>query len=162
MIDSQLIVRTYLQLCTRSTSSCWNMRLIPSRKDDDSNDVEKNCWRKWSARILTTMQSANKMINELPRKHWLKNRWSTINNLLRNNYRPALSSPKFAKSPCDIISNLSLDQDKFPSQFQQVQVTLLLKKAGRDVDDSASYRPISNLNTIWKIIKRLLAENITT
>ena len=35
------------------------------------------------------------------------------------------------------------------------QITPILKKPGLDVDDPASYRPISNLNTISKILKRL-------
>ena len=35
------------------------------------------------------------------------------------------------------------------------QITPILKKPGLDVDDPASYRPISNLNTISKILERL-------
>ena len=53
------------------------------------------------------------------------------------------------------LANLSFDQGKFPSQFKQAQVTPLLKKPGMDVDDPASYRPISDLNTISKIVERL-------
>ncbi len=53
------------------------------------------------------------------------------------------------------LANLSFAEGCFPRRFKQAQVTPLLKKVGMDVDDPASYRPISNLNTISKIIERL-------
>ena len=40
------------------------------------------------------------------------------------------------------------------------QVTPLLKKQGLDVDSSASYRPISNLNSISKILEKLFATRL--
>lgn len=53
------------------------------------------------------------------------------------------------------LANLSFEQGRFPTQFKQAQITPLLKKAGMDINDPASYRPISNLNTISKIVERL-------
>ena len=35
------------------------------------------------------------------------------------------------------------------------QITPLIKKFGLDPEDSTSYRPISNLNTISKVLERL-------
>ena len=53
------------------------------------------------------------------------------------------------------LANLSFREGCFPCQFKQAQVTPLLKKAGLDENDPSNYRPISNLNTIRKIIERL-------
>jgi hypothetical protein len=53
------------------------------------------------------------------------------------------------------LANLSFAEGWFPGQFKLAQVTPLLKKAGLDTSDPANYRPISNLNTISKIIERL-------
>ena len=54
------------------------------------------------------------------------------------------------------LANLSFAEGRFPVQFKLAQVTPLLKKAGLDTSDPANYRPISNLNTISKIIERLV------
>ena len=54
------------------------------------------------------------------------------------------------------LTNLSFAEGRFPGQFKLAQVTPLLKKAGLDTSDPANYRPISNLNTISKIIERLV------
>jgi hypothetical protein len=53
------------------------------------------------------------------------------------------------------LANLSFAEGCFPAQFKLAQVTPLLKKPGLDASDPANYRPISNLNTIGKIIERL-------
>jgi len=50
---------------------------------------------------------------------------------------------------------MSFSQGRFPTQFKLAQVSPLLKKAGMDVNDPASFRPIYNLNTISKILERL-------
>ena len=54
------------------------------------------------------------------------------------------------------LVNLSFADGRFPGQFKLAQVTPLLKKAGLDTSDPANYRPISNPNTISKIIERLV------
>jgi len=49
-----------------------------------------------------------------------------------------------------------LQSGPFPdTQFKLAQVSPILKKAEMDVNDTASFKPISNLNTISKIIERL-------
>ena len=53
------------------------------------------------------------------------------------------------------LANLSFSTGTFPTQFKIAQVTPLLKKPNLDSNDPASYRPISNLNTIGKILERL-------
>jgi len=47
------------------------------------------------------------------------------------------------------LANMSFSQGRFPTQFKLTQVSPLLKKAGMDVNEPASFRPISNLNTIF-------------
>ena len=54
------------------------------------------------------------------------------------------------------LVNLSFSEGCFPQQFKKVQVTPLLKREGLDKDTTANYRPISNHNTISKIIERLI------
>jgi len=54
------------------------------------------------------------------------------------------------------LANLSFAEGRFPGQFKLAQVTPLLKKIGLDATDPANYCPISNLNTISKIIERLV------
>ena len=59
---------------------------------------------------------------------------------------------------CSIIArlaNLSFKEGSFPSRFKVAQITPLIKKFGLDPEDPASYRPISNLNTISKVLERL-------
>ena len=53
------------------------------------------------------------------------------------------------------LANLSFSEGCFPSRFKIAEVRPLLKKPGLDESDPANYRPISNLNTISKVIERL-------
>ena len=54
------------------------------------------------------------------------------------------------------VANLSLSEGCFPSGFKMEQVSPLLKKPGLDCTDPANYRPISNLSTVSKLVKRLV------
>ena len=54
------------------------------------------------------------------------------------------------------LANISFKDGVFPSVFKTAQVLLLLKKPGLDRLEPANYRPISNLNTISKVIERLV------
>ena len=58
------------------------------------------------------------------------------------------------------LANLSFDHAIFPMRFKTAQVTPLLKKHGLDKDDPINYRPISNLNTVSKILERLVLARI--
>jgi hypothetical protein len=59
------------------------------------------------------------------------------------------------------LANLSFEQSMFPDRFKAAMVTPLLKKEGIDASDPANYRPISNLNTISKILERLFLARLT-
>ena len=52
-------------------------------------------------------------------------------------------------------ANLSFAEGLFPLQFKTAQVTPIVIKTGFDTSNPASYRPISNLNTISKVLERL-------
>ena len=53
------------------------------------------------------------------------------------------------------LVNLSFSEGLFQIQFKTEQVTPIFKKTDLDPSNPASYRPISNLNTISKILERL-------
>ena len=86
------------------------------------------------------------------------------------NSMPQKSSPmdfmptSLLKSCADIfvpiicrLANLSFAEGHFPRIFKTAQVTPLIKKPGMDPDAPGSYRPISNLNTVSKILEKLFA-----
>jgi retron-type reverse transcriptase len=71
---------------------------------------------------------------------------------------PASIIKPCSKSFSIIISNLannSFAQGRFPLHYKQAQITPILKKPQLNPDDLANYRPISNLNTLSKILERL-------
>jgi len=53
-------------------------------------------------------------------------------------------------------ANLSFSQGWFPAGFKTAQVLPLLKKPSLDKEQISSYRPISNLTTVSKVIERLV------
>jgi len=52
------------------------------------------------------------------------------------------------------LANLSFSEGRFPAKFKSASVTPLLKSDHLDQTAPASYRPISNLNFISKILER--------
>ena len=58
------------------------------------------------------------------------------------------------------LANLSFGEGKFPSKFARAQVTPILKKDGLDPEIPSNYRPISNLNTLSKILERLFLSRL--
>ena len=86
---------------------------------------------------------------------------------------PNKSSPRdvlptcLLKSCADVIAplisrlaNLSFDTGEFPTAFKTALVLPLLKKPGLEKSTPANYRPISNLNTISKIVERLVLRRL--
>ena len=53
------------------------------------------------------------------------------------------------------LANLSFTEGTFPDLFKLGHITPLIKKPGSDITDPANYRPITNLNTIGKLLERL-------
>ena len=64
------------------------------------------------------------------------------------------------------LANWSFEEGIFPSSFKTAQITPILKKPSLDPEDPSSYRPISNLRTISKLLERLvhsrLAQHLIT
>jgi len=54
------------------------------------------------------------------------------------------------------LAQLSFREGVFPSAYKTAHVSPLLKKSGLNRSDPANYRPISNLNTVSKVIERLV------
>ena len=60
------------------------------------------------------------------------------------------------------LANKSFLDGSFPQTFKSAQVKPLLKKSRLDPDNPSNYRPISNLNTISKILERLFLSRLRT
>jgi len=58
------------------------------------------------------------------------------------------------------LFNWSLEHGVVPSTFKSAYITPLLKKADVDPADPDSYRPISNLSVISKLLERLVAKQL--
>ena len=54
------------------------------------------------------------------------------------------------------MANLSFRECRFPAVFKTAEVLPLLKKPSLDKEQMDSYRPISNLTTVSKVIERLV------
>src|SRR6202142_2627242 len=63
--------------------------------------------------------------------------------------------------PITTFINLSLSEGTFPTSFKNALIKPLLKKYCLSNEDLASYRPISNLNFISKILERIIHNRIT-
>lgn len=59
------------------------------------------------------------------------------------------------------LFNRSLVDGSFPTSFKDSFLTPIVKKAGLDEADPSSYRPISNLSYISKLLERLVAQQLT-
>ena len=60
------------------------------------------------------------------------------------------------------LCNLSLQTGTFPAGLKQARVLPLLKKPTLDPDATSSYRPISNLSYLSKIIERVVVRRFNT
>ena len=64
--------------------------------------------------------------------------------------------------PITIIVNLSLSEGSFPTTFMHALVKPLLKKHNLPQDELSSYRPISNLNFISRVLERIIHARISS
>ena len=62
--------------------------------------------------------------------------------------------------PITNIVNASLCSDLFPDDFKQAQVNPLLKKSTLSKENLNSYRPISNLHFIFKVLEKVVASHL--
>src|SRR6188508_2602284 len=62
--------------------------------------------------------------------------------------------------PITNIINLALSEGIFPQSFKSASVRPLLKKHNLPTDDLSSYRPISNLNFVSKVLERIIHSRI--
>ena len=58
--------------------------------------------------------------------------------------------------------NLSIGQGEFPNKFKTAVVRPLLKKPDLPKDDLGSYRPVSNLLFLSKVIERIVFNRLNT
>ena len=70
--------------------------------------------------------------------------------------------------PCNIqhapflcrLVGWSLENGCVPLRMKSAYITPILKKAGMDTTDPKSYRPISNLSVLSKLLERLVAKQL--
>ena len=98
-----------------------------------------------------TIPEVTKIINSMPSKSSPLDYLPT--SLLKS------CSGIFAPIICN-LANLSFMEGHFPDSFKMAQILPLLKKPGLDEESPASYRPISNLNTLSKILEKLFAARL--
>jgi Reverse transcriptase (RNA-dependent DNA polymerase) len=60
---------------------------------------------------------------------------------------------------CELF-NRSMLTGQFPATFKQAFITPVIKKSGLDAADVGSYRPISNLSVISKLLERIVAKQL--
>ena len=58
------------------------------------------------------------------------------------------------------LANLSFSEGVFPEVFKVGHVIPLVKKPGTDVSDPANYRPVTQLNSIGKILEKLAQKQL--
>ena len=58
------------------------------------------------------------------------------------------------------LYNRSLIAGHFPNRFKEAFITPIVKKPGLDCADVSSYRPISNLSVLSKLLERLVARQL--
>ena len=56
--------------------------------------------------------------------------------------------------------NRSLSEGHFPAVFKEAFITPVMKKPGLDDADTSSYRPISNLPVLSKLLERLVVRQL--
>jgi len=59
------------------------------------------------------------------------------------------------------LFNRSLSEGHFPAVFKQAFVTPVVMKPGLDATDTSSYRPISNLSVLSKLLERLVVSQLS-
>ena len=96
---------------------------------------------------------ARKIIMASPSKSCLLDPWPT--DLLKKHISTLIS-------PITQIINLSLQEGSFIDDFKTAIITLLIKKANLDRKELKSYRPVSGLNFISNIVKKVVAKQINS
>ena len=56
----------------------------------------------------------------------------------------------------------SMSTGHFPSTFKEAFITPSIKKPGLDATNTQSYRPISNLSVVSKLLERIVAQQLNT
>ena len=101
-------------------------------------------------RSLSTSDIVN-IVTRTPNKHNAKD--SLPFNILKDNID--ILAPFITNT-----FNQSLSTGIFPTTWKHASITPILKKGNRDPSDVASYRPISNLCTLSKLLERLVARQL--
>ena len=100
-----------------------------------------------------TEDQVTKIITNSPSKSCSLDPWPTF---------PVLDYLDILITPITSIINASLEQGQRPNFFKQAHVTPILKKSSLDKEVFKSYRLVSNLNFISKVLERVVAVQLQT
>jgi hypothetical protein len=129
------------------SSSLIDSNINPSQFDTSFNGYELTDFMAVSAleikRLLSSMQCKSSTLYLVPTSLW-KACSTTFSVIIAN------------------LANVSFQTGIFQAAFKRAQVTPLIKRHGLIESDPSNYRPISNLNTISKIIERLALSRLTS
>jgi hypothetical protein len=116
-------------------------------------------------RLLASMPNTTQNTNILTLQG-VQNGIKALN--IKNSPGPDLVTPKMLKElprkgliPLLYIFNGILRTQYWPRVLKTVEI-IVIPKPGKDLIDPTSYRPVSLLSTISKVLERLLANKITT
>jgi len=59
------------------------------------------------------------------------------------------------------VFSRSLVSGRFPAGFKEASITPVMKKSGLDPTDASSYRPISNLSVLSKLLERIVVRQLS-
>ena len=129
--------------CTPNCTDCWIFTIL----DMENQFQHSHHHREWviSVYMVTEIETL-KVINSCPLKT------SPLDFMPASLIKDC--SDVFGSLICK-LAKLSFAEGTFPEMFKIGQVSALIKKPGADASEPANYRPITNLNTIGKIIERL-------
>ena len=154
--------------CLRICSSHSVQRHIGIRSDQDSpyegSNREQTRWIHWFS-FCPRQVSWSKYFQHIHPSHIRRSCQTTGINVVKviaMDYIPQLwrkCIPTFSELIAK-QANVSFSEGHFPSHFKKAIVTPLLTKRDLDAENLANYRPISNLNTISKMIERLVLVRI--
>ena len=118
----------------------------------DAPDPEfRSVTSSFSSFRLVTAAEVNNLIRTLPDKQCTNDPIPTsFLKAMRNDITPFLVN----------LFNQSLSSGIVPKSFKIANITPILKRVNLDISDTNSYRPISNLPVLSKLLERLVAQQL--
>ena len=138
-------IATFFINRVRNIGSAIAVALSGQRAETLSSDVP--CRRLLSEFVPVSVEEVQRVLRSMPSK-------SSLLDFVPTSLLKACNCV-FSQITAN-LANMTFQHGLFPSRFQTAHITPSLKQRGLDANDPSSYRPISNLNTISKVLERLV------